>query len=277
MNMVEEFLKAKRENLASDLTIKNYKIDLIQFLPIVFEKELDKVQSEDLKDLTILKTREALLKLQAENNYTVTTLNRRLASFKSFCKYWCGVYNISNPLHNMKKFNDTRIHEVEFISNEDAKKIVQKAKNTSSEMYLIMGMLFNTGLRSAELLSLTAENVHEDCIVVIGKGNKLRKVELNSIAKDCLSRYITENDIKQGALLKIPYVTLRRRYTRFLAKCNIDCSRLHTTRKSFATNLIEKGASLTDVSSLLGHSSTSVLEKHYLGSSTKRITVSLLD
>ena len=277
MNLIEIFLNHKKDNVASELTIKNYRIDLFQFLPFVFEKEVDKITIEDLKEVTILKTKNALLKLQAEKKYTVTTINRRLASFKSFFKYWSEVYSIPNIIHSMKSFHDTRLHEVEFISNEDVKRIVQRAKETSAEMYLIMGILFNTGLRSAELLSLTIENIHEDCIIVIGKGNKLRRVELNNIAKDCVTRYIKEKKVTQGTLLKMSYVTLRRHYTKFLANCNVDCSKLHTTRKSFATNLIERGASLTDVSSLLGHSTTSTLERFYLGSNTKKITVSLLE
>lgn len=277
MNLIEDFLKVKKDNLSSELTIKNYRIDLIQLLPLLFNKRVEEINIEDLRGVTILKVRDTLLKLQKDKNYTVTTINRRMASLKALMSHYSVLHGFPNVLHDMKAFNDTRLHEVEFIENEDVKKIVEKAKKTSPQMYLIMGMLFNTGLRSAELLSLRAENVHEDCIIVEGKGGKMRRVELNTIAKDCLKTYLNENSRTSGVVLNMPYVTLRRHYTRFLKSCNIECSKLHTTRKSFASNLIAKGASLTDVSSLLGHSTTSTLEKHYLGSNTKKITVSLLD
>lgn len=277
MNLIETFLQAKRDNLASDLTIKNYRIDLNQFVPLVFNKSVDEVSIDDLKEITILKTRDTLLKLQADKKYTVTTINRRMASFRSLVRYYSVKYGFPNNIHDMKPFNDTRLKEVEFIENDDVKKITEKAKRTSPRMYLIMGLLFNTGLRSAELLSLKIENVHEDCIIVEGKGGKMRKVDLNSIAKDCLKTYLGTIDRKSGNVLDMQYATLRRHYTKFLKQFDIDCSRLHTSRKSFASNLIAKGGTLTDVSQLLGHSTTSTLEKHYLGSNTKKITVSLLE
>ena len=277
MNLVEEFLQSKRDNLSSDLTIKNYRIDLNQFLPLMFNKKVEEVTIEDLKGVTILKTRDTLLKLQKDKGYTVTTVNRRMASFKSLMSHYSARNGFPNALHDMKSLNDTRLKEIEFIANDDVKKIIEKAKRTSSEMYLIMGLLFNTGLRSAELLSLKVENVHEDCIIVEGKGGKMRRVELNSIAKDSLKTYLEEKNKTSGNVLDLQYATLRRRYARFLKSCNIECSKLHTTRKSFASNLVAKGASLTDVSSLLGHSTTSTLERFYLGSNTKQLTVSLLE
>ena len=277
MNLVETFLQAKKDNLSSELTIKNYRIDLVQFLPIMFGKSVEEVTIDDLKQVAILSTRDALLKLQAQNNYTVTTINRRMASFKSMVGYYSVKHGFPNNIRSMRPLNDTRLKEVEFIENNNVKRIIEKAKETSPQMYLIMGLLFNTGLRSAELLSLKIENVHEDCIIVEGKGGKMRRVELNTIARDCLKVYLSTVDKKQGNVLDMQYVTLRRHYTKFLKQLNIDCSKLHTTRKSFASNLIAKGASLTDTAKLLGHSTTATLEKHYLGSNTKAMTVSLLD
>lgn len=279
MTISEQFLQAKKENLASQLTIKNYSIDLKQLLPKLFNKKEEDITIEDLKEVTTLKLRNVLEQLKEENNYTVTTINRRLASFKALMAYYSGIYGFPNVVHSMKAFNDTRLHEVEFIPNDDVKQVVEKAKQHSPKMYLIMGLLFNTGLRSAELLSLKRENVHEDCIIVEGKGGKMRKIELNQTAKDCLKVYLNANPRLRGNLLTIRYETLRRQYTSFLKDCNIDCSRLHTARKSFATNLIQKGGIdvLPDVSKLLGHNSIRTLEKHYLGSNTRSLTVSLLE
>lgn len=279
LTLTEEFLKAKKENLSSQLTIKNYGIDLKQTLPLIFNKKEEDIIVEDLKFVTSLKVRKVLEKLMNDNNYSVTTINRRLASFKAFMGYFSAKYNFPNTIHSMKKFNDTRVHEIEFIPNDTVKELVKRAKAESPKMYLIIGLLFNTGLRSAELLSLKLENVHEDCIVVEGKGGKMRRVELNAVARDCLATYLSTVDIKSGNIIQMRYETLRRQYTRFLKKQNVDCSRLHTARKSFATNLIEKGGVevIPDVAKLLGHSSIQTLQSHYLGSSTKKLTVSLLD
>ena len=279
MTITEQFLKAKKENLASQLTIKNYGIDLKQLLPRLFNKKEEEITIDDLKSITTLKLRDTLEQLRKENNYTVTTINRRLASFKALMSYYSRLYGFPNTVHEMKAFNDTRLHEIEFIPNDDVKRVVEKAKLHSTKMYLIMGLLFNTGLRSAELLSLKRENVHEDCIIVEGKGGKMRRVDLNQTAKDCLTLYLKENPQTQGILLPMRYETLRRQYASFLKKCNIDCSRVHTARKSFATNLIQKGGIdvIPDVSKLLGHSDISTVQKHYLGSSTRSLTVNLLN
>lgn len=279
MTITEQFLQAKKENLASQLTIKNYNIDLKQLLPRLFNKKEEEITVDDLKTITTLKLRDTLEQLRKENNYTVTTINRRLASFKALMSYYSRLYSFPNTVHEMKAFNDTRLHEIEFIPNDDVKKVVEKAKLHSTKMYLIMGLLFNTGLRSAELLTLKVENIHEDCIIVEGKGGKMRRVDLNQTAKDCLTLYLKENPQTQGVLLPMRYETLRRQYASFLKKCNIDCSRVHTARKSFATNLIQKGGIdvIPDVSKLLGHSDISTVQKHYLGSSTRSLTVNLLN
>ena len=281
MNIVEDFLKNLEDNVVSPLTIKNYRIDLVQVLPLIIEKPLDKITVDDLKMVTVLQTRNKLLKLQEDRNYSVTTINRRLASLKSLYTYYSTLNNFPNVIRQMKAFNDTRLHEIEFIKNDDVKRIVNKAKEENDyEMYYILGMLFNTGLRSSELLSLTKNNIHEDCIIVEGKGGKMRQIELNSIAKDCIETFLkTRHITNEERILDMQYVTLRRHFEKFLDKCGIKCSKLHTTRKSFTTNLIEKGGRdvIQDVAKLLGHSSSVTLEQHYLGSSTKKITVGLLD
>lgn len=279
MTVTEEFLKAKKENLSSKLTIKNYSIDLKQTLPLIFNKREEDIVIDDLKTVTSLKVRKVLENLMQEKGYTVTTINRRLASFKAFMGYFSARYNFPNTIHSMKKFNDTRVHEIEFIPNDTVKVLTSRAKEVSPKMYLIIGLLFNTGLRSAELLTLTRENIHDDCIVVEGKGGKMRRVDLNSTAKECIDYYLSHNNVKSGVMLPMRYETLRRNYSSFLKKNNIDCSRLHTARKSFATNLIQKGGVdvIPDVAKLLGHSSIQTLQSHYLGSSTRKLTVNLLD
>ncbi len=273
MNLVEKFLEFNRNNLASTSTVKNYGIDLRQFVPYLLGKDIDEVSIVDLQGVTMLQVRQSLEQLQEEKEYKVTTVNRRLASFRAMMMH----YDIPTLKH-MKSFNDTRLHEVEYIDNEDVKRLLNKAKSQDTEMYYILGLLFNTGLRSAELLSLRVENIHENCIIVEGKGGKMRKIELNSIAKECISTHLANlPSTMTGTVLNMRYETLRRHYTGFLKDCGIDCSKLHTTRKSFASNLIARGASLTDTAQLLGHSTTATLEKHYLGSKTKTMTVGLLD
>lgn len=280
MNILEEFLQNKRDNCSSPLTIKSYSIDLTKFLPFLLDKSLGDITVSDLETLTILNVRNKLLLAQEKENLSVSTINRRLASLKSLMSYCASTYNIHNGIKTMKSLPDTRIKEVEYIEQEQVKALINKAKSDQDiEMYYILGMLFNTGLRSAELLSLEVEMCGEDYIIVYGKGGKLRRVELNTVARDCLKTYLETFNIKQGKILNMSYVTLRRHFSKYLKKFGINCSRMHTTRRSFTTNLIEKGGVdiLPDVAEMLGHSSIQTLEKHYLGSRTKKITVSLLD
>ena len=153
-------------------------------------------------------------------------------------------------------------------------------RNRNPRNYFIFGILFNTGLRSAELLSLTYESLHinERTVTVVGKGRKVRSIPLNDRAMDCINVYMKYLKVKgktinlSDKIFNITYYQLRTIMKNFCKQYGIDCTSLHITRKSFATNIISNISNITQlekVKELMGHSNLKILEEHYLSTDTK--------
>jgi len=139
----------------------------------------------------------------------------------------------------------------------------------------MLEVLYATGIRVSELISLTLNHVNLEVgyILCIGKGSKERIVPLGREAIEHVKRYL-EN--ARGKLVKDPFVPylfltrLGRKFTRqgfwkiikiYLrqAKLNPGISP-HTLRHSFATHLLERGADLRSLQAMLGHSDISTTQ-----------------
>ncbi len=137
----------------------------------------------------------------------------------------------------------------------------------------MLEVLYATGLRVTELITLVLREVHLDhgYVRVLGKGNKQRVVPLGEVAVDAVQDYI---DNARGVLLAnhggpgaSPSLFVTRRggaMTRQAFWKNLQSHALeaglkrkispHKLRHSFATHLLERGADLRSVQELLGHS-----------------------
>ena len=146
----------------------------------------------------------------------------------------------------------------------------------------LIELLYATGLRVTELLSLRAGDINLDAgyLTCIGKGDKQRIVPLGQTAADWVRRYLTE---ARPALLK----TRKCAWLFVNAKGGTQLSRVgfwkilkeygikagvsrdlspHVLRHSFATHLLERGADLRAIQMMLGHAdlSTTQIYTHVL-------------
>jgi integrase/recombinase XerD len=136
---------------------------------------------------------------------------------------------------------------------------------------LIVEMLYGGGLRVSELagLTLAAVRTKESFIRITGKGNKERLSPLSPAAREALDAYLAvrasfvpANDKNNRYLFasrgEDGFLT-RRRFHQLLKalaiKCGIDPAKVspHVLRHAFATHLVEGGADLRSVQTLLGH------------------------
>ena len=149
----------------------------------------------------------------------------------------------------------------------------------------MLELMYATGLRVSELLSLRFRNVNmqNGLITVYGKGNKQRSVPVSSFALEFLRKYIDgprkrvngskDTDIiflnRDGKALSRTYFFMQ--IKRYAEEKGIDSSvSPHTLRHCFATHLLENGASLRAVQEMLGHSNIATTQI-YTEVSTKRI------
>ncbi len=150
----------------------------------------------------------------------------------------------------------------------------------------MLEVLYSCGLRVSELISLKIQDLFfgEGYIRVIGKGDKQRLVPISAIARERIQRYL---DQRPGGRSNIETVFLNNRgsqLTRVMvftilkeaarrAGINKRISP-HTFRHSFATHLLEGGASIRQVQEMLGHESILTTEIYtHLDSSHLRQTV----
>jgi integrase/recombinase XerD len=138
----------------------------------------------------------------------------------------------------------------------------------------IVEMLYASGLRVSELatLPLTAAKAREGILLVKGKGGKERLAPLNPAAREAMARWLAvrENFLPKGTARKAAERYLfpsrgaeshltRRRLHQLLkelaVEAGIDPAKLspHVLRHAFATHLVEGGADLRSVQTLLGH------------------------
>jgi integrase/recombinase XerC len=208
-----------------------------------------------------------------EDEMTSRSINRKISSLRSFFKYLLKqeavlvnpATTITSPKVPKKlpqfveeKDTDTLLNEIEFEPN---------FKGQTEK--LILQILYNTGIRKAELINLKEHNIDKANrqIKVLGKGNKERIIPLSQDLIHTIFDYIDEKRklygrLEHGLLCvnhtgkaldpKAVYNIVKKHLIRVTT---IDKKSPHILRHTFATQLMNKGADLNAVKELLGHSS----------------------
>lgn len=133
----------------------------------------------------------------------------------------------------------------------------------------ILELLYSCGLRLEELISLNVEDIdiYTETLRVLGKGRKERVCPVGAPALEALSRYRHAAGVKTGPLFlnkarkrlsRWSVWSMIRKYHR-LAGLGVPVSP-HKFRHSFATHLMDHGADLRSVQSMLGHASLSTTQ-----------------
>jgi integrase/recombinase XerD len=139
----------------------------------------------------------------------------------------------------------------------------------------MLEVIYATGLRVSELVSLKMENVNHQVgyLTTMGKGSKERVVPLGETALHWIKEYITIVRVsllkgRSSSVLFLNYAG--RRMTRqgfwkiihsYALKAGIDKKiSPHVIRHSFATHLLERGADLRSLQIMLGHSDISTTQ-----------------
>tara|TARA_S200000501_G_scaffold223308_1_gene209434 strand:- start:2141 stop:3043 length:903 start_codon:yes stop_codon:yes gene_type:complete len=216
---------------------------------------------------------------QEAKKKTATTQARRLSGLKSFFNYLIfESYRENNPadLFEAPKLG-RKLPEV--MTVEEIEKLLAQIDLSHPQGHrnrAIIETLYGSGLRVSELVELTLSNIFfkENIIRIFGKGGKHRLVPLGGYAKKYLEIYIDEIRALQKIDLKSEDVVFLNRngkkLTRMmiftiikalLPKANIKKNiSPHSFRHSFATHLLENGADLRTIQTLLGHESVTTTE-----------------
>jgi integrase/recombinase XerD len=248
-------------------TVCAYKRDLLYFLDRT-EKKIENITREDILNY--------IDELQ-NSKYSSSSIARKLSSIRMLFRFCIGEgWFLESPMSNVESPRLRRKLPT-VLSPTEVERLIESARGTSIfEMRdrAILEFMYGCGLRTSELLDLYKEDLFlaEDFIRVRGKGSKERVVPLGGKAKSALMEYLTEGRFKLDKNVssvlflsrngnKLSRMGLWKRFQRYVAKSGIK-KRItpHTLRHSFATHLLEGGASLRTVQILLGHADISTTE-----------------
>ena len=245
------------ERRLSSHTITSYSTDLEQFTAFIAPASLSQVQA-----LTI---RKWLISL-SDDSIQNRSINRKLATLRTFYKYLLRTGKIEeNPMTSIRMVK-TNKKIPQFVRESEMENLVENRKMATNfseaRDELILFLLYGTGIRLAELISLQNNQVNlaAKTIRVIGKRNKERVIPIPGLLVDLIATYRSFCTIEHAHLLLTDKgEPLYPMFVQRLVKKNLgEYSQLeklspHVLRHTYATHLLNKGADLNAIKELLGH------------------------
>jgi site-specific recombinase XerD len=147
-----------------------------------------------------------------------------------------------------------------FITKEDVALLIRSSSRLRSKG--IIALLYSSGIRISELISLNREDIKDDSFTVVGKGGKARLCFVDERAKRLISSYLATRKDNHPALFISQYgsrmsstnIQMIMKVARTNAGITSNVTP-HTLRHSFATNLLRSNMNMRYVQELLGHAS----------------------
>jgi len=285
-NKYIDYLEAERN--ASPYTVRNYTTDLLDFFQFLKANGIDSLKEVDRHTL-----RDYLSHLM-EEGFVKASIARKLSAIRSFYRYLLREEIIStSPVATTSSPKlDRRLPS--FLTIEEINRLLETPDLSTPQGLrdrALMELLYASGIRVSELVSLNLERVNLDTneIRVWGKGSKERVVLMGKPAARALTAYLNQGrpellgEKRSSALLLNRYGKrlIERRVQRILEKyTNIAGigKRVypHMLRHTFATHLLDGGADLRVVQELLGHASLSSTQiyTHVSKSQAKKVYLS---
>jgi integrase/recombinase XerC len=253
------------ERGASTHTRRAYATDLDQFARFVGDVALETVDTRVVRGWLASLHREGL---------DAVSIARKLAALRSFLKFLVrrGVLE-GNPGRVVRGPRQPR-KLVSFLPVDDAIALMDgtPARADSRERdHAIVELLYASGVRVSELSGLDLDDVDTDrCVLrVMGKGRKERMVPFGESAQGALAAYLLRRGVAPGPLFRNRRGgRLTARSVHSVVRANARAAGItrrvtpHTLRHSFATHLLEGGASLRMIQELLGHSRLSTTQRY---------------
>lgn len=248
----------------SDHTVVAYQTDLVQFfLFAALEQSLDpEMLTVDLIDVNIVRS---FLGALTEHGLARKSMARKLAALRSFFKFLCRKEILQiNPVQRVASPKLGR-RLPQFLYTEQVEDLLRAPDRTNllgSRDQVIMELLYGSGLRVSELVSLNRENLdlESGLIRVLGKGSKDRVVPVTNHAIQAIKVYLGMRTDHDKVLLlnyrgtRLSDRSVRRILDKLVAKISLEKHvHPHMLRHTFATHLLDGGADLRSVQELLGH------------------------
>nr|WP_321500119.1 tyrosine recombinase XerC [uncultured Dethiosulfovibrio sp.] len=253
---IDGFIHRIQSSGASIHTVTNYGVDLVQF-----SDYLEGQQKPFLEDLEINLIR-SFIRTLSGYGFAPASVNRKLSAVKSLMKHLKKEGLIDRDPSSRVRGPSISERLPRAISVKEVFKVIDMAYDSDQGLRngTLLELMYGSGLRVAEVVSLKWEDLEleERWLKVMGKGSKERAVPFCSMAQKALMgiKAQSPNDYfvfpgKRGGHLTVR--TVHRIVVEAAARAGLSDVSPHSLRHSFATHLLEGGASLRVVQELLGH------------------------
>ena len=253
-HLVSVFLAAKRVEGCSDKTIRYYDSTIRNVLTSVCKRIAD-ITTDDLRMYL-----DEYQRRSGASKVTIDNIRRILSSFFSWLED--EDYIIKSPVRRIHKVKTCKT--VKETYSDEALELMRDHSECIRDLTII-DILASTGMRVGELVRLNRDDIdfeNRECIV-LGKGNKQRKVYFDARTKIHLQAYLRTRCDDNDAL----FVSLQKPYDRLQIsgveirlrelgrRLDIHKVHPHKFRRTLATMAIDKGMPIEQVQQLLGHQS----------------------
>ena len=262
---------------SSDQTIKAYRDVFSLFLPFAASRLSIQIASLRVEHLSPEMILSFLDHLESDRSNVVRTRNHRLAAIKSLAKMIRLMYPEKREVaQRILDIPQKRAQKqlIGFLYPDEILQVfhgVDLIKKSGFRDYTILHLLGDSGARASEIATLNLDyfDPQNSTLVILGKGNRYRQIELQPKTVQLIRHYIAKYRIKPKPLYQHRMFINQRREEmsrhgiyrmckKYLQKA-LSPKRLkninpvHSFRHSCAVNMLLSGKSLTDIQNRLGH------------------------
>lgn len=268
---IEAFLEMMiAERGSSPRTIDAYQRDLIDVYTFLSKKNIamEKATRQNLQEY---------MQSIANSYYSPKTQSRRLAAIHEFYRFLYSEDKIRKNPSDYIQPPKVGKSLPKYLTEKEIETLIQTSKTLDLRAYVMLELLYASGMRVSELVCLPVQSVTKDnkTITIFGKGSKERIVPLNQEAIKALDKWLLmrELKLKKGRTSKwlFPSFSKEGHLTRdgffkilkkIATQAQIAQERVspHVFRHSFASHLIAHKADLRTVQKMLGHADIATTE-----------------
>ncbi len=265
---IESFLDfIKNDKKLSNNTLQSYRRDILQYQTYLENNKINytKIKTEGIKEY---------LQYLHDINKKASTISRNLASIRLFYQFLLRNNKVkADPTEGIQSPKiEKRVPSI--LTAQEVSLLLDQPKNIDLKGIRDKAMLefaYATGMRVTEIISLNLDNVNlEEGYVVCKKGTKQRTIPLGKISLKALREYVEDSrpiliktESEKALFVNINGRRLTRQGFWKIVKFYKEQAHItkditpHVLRHSFATHLLQNGAELKAIQTMLGHSDIS--------------------
>jgi integrase/recombinase XerC len=262
-----QYLQSERQY--SPHTLSNYRRDINGFLAYCQQQNLDNWRAIDSQHV-----RDYVSRLHRQGS-AGKSLQRLLSSLRSLFRHLLKQQKVlANPATGLRAPKSQK--KLPEVLSPDALDHLLNIETKDPESFrdrAIMELFYSCGLRLSELTGLNLDSINwgEQILVVLGKGNKQRRVPFGNKARDAMQAWLTQRALivaenEQAVFISLKGIRISPRSVEAQLKKRAREKGMfqriypHLLRHSFASHILESSGDLRAVQELLGHANLSTTQ-----------------